>query len=114
MSWEPPVFRPGIDIDGRPDWKDSTFGHTKAKRFKKFIHTNTREHFLVHRIRNIDLRWYEGRCTWLRRLDSPEMYARTFCNYTFFLGPEIVSGTMCNKKPEGQEFCQKCMGLKTR
>ncbi len=106
----PAEFRPGVDIDGRPDWADFSFGWTKAKKFKKFIHTNGREDFIVHRVRTVDLRWYEGRFNWLQRLASPNMYAKTFCGYTFFLWPSI-SGVMCNKRPEGREFCGKCMKL---
>lgn len=105
-------FRPGIDIDGRPDWKDHKFGKTKAKRHKRFVYSNIdrTSPSKVHRVAAVRFSWYDAHGDWLERLDHPKIMVDCLCGYFFFLGPDKVSGILCNRPPAGYPRCPACEG----
>jgi hypothetical protein len=107
-------YREGIDYPGRPDvgqqeGKDR-FWVTKAKRFKPYVHSVSRNACLIHKVADVDVVWYSGHYSYMRRLEQPRVIAHTVCGRSIFLSNGKRSGKMCEVPDPNAVLCGVCHG----
>jgi len=105
-------FRPGIDIDGRPDFGNWEFGVTHAKHALPYVHSTWRNACLVHKVADVRMRWYDAKGSWLQRRDTPSVIAETVCGQFVFLGTDNrrLRGKMCKIPDPNAVLCGRCHG----
>ena len=103
-------FRPGIDIDGRPDFADPSFGKTYAKNFLPYVHSTSRHACLIHKVAFVEIRWYEGYNQFMRHRDIPNVIANTVCGCSRFLTNGNKSAKMCKIPDPNAVLCGRCFG----
>ena len=104
------LFRPGIDIAGRPDHGNRDFGVVRAKRFPKYVHSTNRSACLIHKVEEVEIHWYSGHYDWCQRLENPRVIARTNCGTNIFLSNGKKSGKMCEIPDPNAVLCGRCHG----
>lgn len=111
--WNEHLIRPGIDIEGRPDFeahrRGEAFGVTYAKTFPKYIHSIGANSCLIHKVTAVRMSWYAAEGSWLRRLDTPFLAAECVC------GAHIVmsgrrAGKTCEIPDPAAVLCGRCHG----
>jgi hypothetical protein len=103
-------FREGIDYPGRPDFKDESFGKTEAKKHLPYVHSTSHNACLIHKVSRVVIRWYSGHYDYMKRLESPSMYAECVCGQTVFLNNGRRSGKMCETPDPNAVLCGRCHG----
>lgn len=101
-----------IIINGRPDMEDHSFGTTKAKKFPPFVYSTNSNGCLIHKVRFMELRWYEVESRdSLRWLKNPRIIIVTKCSQSFFLKSRNGLGfKMCEIPSPDAVMCGRCEG----
>jgi hypothetical protein len=105
-------FRPGIDIEGRPDLGPKPrFEYWKpVKKWLPYVHSTTANSCLIHKVECAEIRWYEPCYGFLQRLQHPQLLARTVCGRSVFLTNGKKSGKMCIVPDPNAVLCGRCHG----
>ena len=104
-----------LTIDGRPDFGNWSFGHTKAKKHPKYVYSISHNSCLVHKVAEIEMGWYEvaaGGHKLVRR-KNPRVYAYTVCGMTKFIsGIKAASkpSVLCAMPTPDAILCGRCEG----
>ncbi len=107
---DPHLFRPGIDIKGRPDFGHPDFGTTKVVRFAPYVHSRIGQGYLIHKTAQVEIKWYSGHYDWMQRLEKPNVIARTVCGQSVFLNNGKKSGQVCEIPDPNAVLCGRCHG----
>jgi hypothetical protein len=107
-------YREGIDIPGRPDhgrgnWDKPSFTLI-AKKHMPYAHSTSRNACLIHKVAVVRIHWYSGHYSYMRRLESPSVYAETVCGQTVFINNGKKSGKMCEIPDPNAVLCGRCHG----
>jgi hypothetical protein len=104
---------PGPDVpivEGRPDFANTRFGVTRAKKHPAYVFSTTVNSSLIHKIAHVDLHWYEvvhnGHA--LARRKEPFMIAHTVCGQTKFLNRQ--RSKTCEIPAPDAILCGRCHG----
>jgi hypothetical protein len=102
-----------VIIEGRPDFGNWDFGVTHAKRFPKYVYSQAKSNgCLIHKIADVELRWWEAHFDYMVRLDTPKVIAHTVCGMAKFITHGLRKGnalTCAVPKPDAV-LCGKCHG----
>lgn len=108
-------FRPGIDIEGRPDHNctlplEKQFWRTEVKAKLPYVHSTSRNACLIHKVAYVEARWYSGHYSYMRRLEQPWIRAQTVCGLGIYLSNGKKSGKMCGLPDPNAVLCGVCHG----
>lgn len=102
-----------IIIQGRPDFHNSKFGVTHAKRHPKYVYGPSLG-LLVHEIAHVELHWYTvaNHGHDLKRLTSPRITITTNCGQNFFAQPKNGKprSVVCEMPKAEAVLCGRCQG----
>jgi hypothetical protein len=107
-GWE--GFREGIDYPGRPDFAEHGWGERPAKKFLPYVHSTTGNATLIHKVDRVKIRWYQGRNSYMRRLEQPTVIAETVCGVSRFITNGRKSSKMCKIPDPAAVLCGRCHG----
>ena len=113
-GWE--GFREGIDYPGRPDFGGANWGIQKAKKFLPYVHSTTANSTLIHKVAVVNIRWYQGWNSYMKRLEHPVVIAETVCGMSKFVSyagkhSRLQSAAkMCIIPDPAAVLCGRCHG----
>jgi hypothetical protein len=103
-----------IEIEGRPDFEDHSFGKTYAKRFPPYVYS--RKGALIHKVVSVQIRWWQGCYDKMVRQESPTVIAETACGMSKFInagGPgerNRMRAVVCTIPSPIAVMCGRCHG----
>ena len=108
-DWGWDGFREGIDYPGRPDF-GTNWGILKAKKFLPYVHSTTGNATLIHKVDRVEIRWYQGYYSYMKRLDKPVIIAQTVCGCSRFISSVSHPAKMCKIPDPHAVLCGRCHG----
>jgi hypothetical protein len=107
-------YREGIDYPGRPDHsclpESKQFWVKRVKKHLPYAHGKFGSSFLIHKVAYVTATWYEGRYSYMRRLENPKLIAHCICGRFIFLTNGKRSGKMCSLPDPNAVLCGTCHG----
>ena len=101
-------------IEGRPDFRDHSFGITKLKDFPKYVYGTAGNALLIHKVSSVEAYWYEPDYGRMLRLETPKLIARSVCQQSFFIhlprSRQKFKAVMCEVPKPDAVLCGACHG----
>ena len=95
----------------RPSPDNWRFGITFAKKFAPYVYSANGMGALIHKVKHVELHWWEYSYQRLIRRDAPVMIAKTMCGMHKRIETGRMRSAMCAVPKPDAVFCGKCHGL---